>query len=102
MARQAARKRDAQGQVTGRSARVEHRAGLPVRRYGNSQGDGIAADRTACGAMPIEGAWQRSEGMNETAELVSGRARSIAVQPSQRFSRPNTSALDSRSRWPVS
>jgi len=27
-----------------------------VRRYGNSQGDGIAADRTACGATAFEGA----------------------------------------------
>jgi hypothetical protein len=34
----------------------------PVRRYGNSQGDGIAADRTACGAMGLKGAWLGQRG----------------------------------------
>ena len=38
---------------------------MPVRRYGYCQGDGIATDRTACGAMGLKGAWLRSEGMNE-------------------------------------
>jgi hypothetical protein len=38
----------------------------PVRRYEGSQGDGIAADRTACGAMGPKRRMAGSEGMNES------------------------------------
>jgi len=44
-----------------------------VRRYGNSQGDGIAADRTACGAMGLNGAWLGQRGWTKTAGRVPSR-----------------------------
>jgi hypothetical protein len=53
-ARQAARKRDASVKSPEDQLASSTGPSWPVRRYGNSQGDGIAADRTACGATSPE------------------------------------------------
>ncbi len=79
------------GQVTGRSARVEHRARLPVRRYGHSQGDGIAADRTVCGATGLRGHVAEVRGdERKRLDLCPAEPRSIAASavdgpPSERL-----------------
>jgi hypothetical protein len=58
----------------------------PVRRYGQVEGDGIAADRTACGAM----------GLERRMAKVRGDERNgwTSIQPSPEYSVVDALACD--------